>query len=322
MVVNEVMDSKVDKITISEYEPSDRNGCLALLQRTFPGSSNESTFAWRFENNYCRKPLILCARNKHEVVSFNSWIPWVFTYKGQTYIGFQSGESATDISYRGRGLLTELLKHGFRVAAERGIDFLYGFPSKMSYGVFYKAGYYPISIHYSYVRPVNPFHWGIDRPSHGDLHAVPVLGLTQYDRITPIFDDNYYNWRYVENPTDYSVVGYEKYNCSANFFVRKNKWKGLTELWLMDVQFNTYNQMFLKDALNFVDKIFSRQAICMRTLLNEFSDRGQALMQHFPIKLKSKHHVLVVRPVSKRPDIQALLNRNCWDIMPHCVDYL
>jgi hypothetical protein len=31
---------------------------------------------------------------------------------------------------------------------------------------------------------------------------------------------------------------------------------------------------------------------------------------------------LVVQPVSKRLDARILLNHNCWDIMPHCVDYL
>jgi len=312
----------MDEIAIKEYDIGERGACLELLRKTFTGTSDEATFSWRFEMMSAKRPLMICAKHDNRVVSFNSWIPWEFVYNNTKYLGFQSGESATDINYRGMGIFSKVLRYGFKIASERGIDFLYGFPTEMSYGAFYRAGYYPIGTNYFYVRQINPFKKRLKGSVNFSANHFLDSKLIEVSKITPIFDYDYCKWRYIQNPKDFEIVEYTENNGKAIFFFRKKKWKWLTELILLDYQINNYNEMFIKNSIGFIDKVFSRKAFYMRTFFNEYSDKGRALRSFFPMRIKSRFYILCVRPVSKRIDNNILLNRNCWDIMPHCVDEL
>lgn len=312
----------MDKIIIKQYDGQERDACIRLLRQTFPGSSDESTFKWRFELNAGRKPLIICAMKGGTVVSFNSWIPWEFSFRNDRVVGFQSGESATDVRYRGKGFFAEILRAGCSAASDLGADFLFGFPSHISFGAFYKTGYHPVNTYFSYLRPINPLK---TKPSESILVQPDSLfdsPLTQYDRITPVFDANYYKWRYTNNPKNYETIVFSRDNNTIAFFFRKKKWKNLTEFLLMDVQLNTYNPVFIQTSINLLDRFLTRKAFCVRTFFNEFSHRARALIKYFPIRFKSKYHVLVVKPISTRLSANVVLDCNCWDIMPHCVDYL
>ena len=311
----------MDEIIIREYDIGERNECIGLLKKNFAGS-DENTFRWRFEMHNRKRPLLICAKHNNRVVSFNSWIPWEFAYRNNKYLGYQSGESATDLSYRGRGIWSRVLRYADKIAFEMGIDFLFGFPSKMSYGAFYKAGYYPISTNCFYVRLINP----LKRRAKGSIDIDPGYffhsKLTQFDKITPIFDYDYCKWRYTDNPKSFEVVEFTENNGEAIFFFRKKKWKWLPELLLLDAQFNIYNEKFITRAFEFIDKSFSRRDFYMRTFFNENTDKGRALRKHFNMRVKSKHEILSVKPISNRLDNKVLLNFNVWNIMPHCVDSL
>ena len=290
------------EIVIKEYDSGERNGCIELLKKTFAGN-DEATFKWRFEMNSRKRPLLICATHNDRIISFNSWIPWEFSYNNNIYIGYQSGESATDINYRGRGIWSKVLKYADKLAFEWGIDFLFGFPSRMSYGAFYKAEYCPISTKYFHVRTINP----LKRRAKGSVDFDPSYPfssskLTQADKITPIFDYGYCKWRYEDNPKHFSIIAFEENNGTAIFFLRKKKWKGITELLLLDTQFNNYNERFIDNSFKFLDKVFSRRAIYMRTFFDEHSDRGRALQRYFPIRVKSKFCIFCVKSVSKRID--------------------
>lgn len=312
----------MDGIVIKECDESDKSHCVNLLKATFAGS-NEATFAWRFETTNVNKPILICAKHGDRVVSFNSWIPWEFSFDGGKYLGYQSGESATDRDYRGRGLFGKVLRFGEQVASARGIDFLFGFPSRMSFGPIYKAGYTPICTYYYRIRPVSPFRKEIDGAANITSDYPFDSMLTQPSRITPLIDYGYFKWRFVDNPKDYEIVEYSEYSSKALFLFRKRKWKRLTELILLDVQFNNFNETFVKDAVAHVERCFSKKAVLMRTFINEHSDRGRAVGKQFFIKVKSRNYILIVKALEgSRLDSRILLNCNSWDMMPHCVDEL
>ncbi len=316
------MKLKMDEIVLKEYDSEERNACIELLEKTFPGTSDEATFKWRFEMDNRKRPLLICAKHYNRVVSFNSWIPWEFSYKTNKYSGYQSGESATDINYRGKGIFSKVLRYSAKIASDWRIDFMFGFPNEISYRAFIKAGYYPIGTNYFYLRPINPFKKRAESSANLNANYFFETMLTQPDKITPIFDYYYCNWRYLENPNDFEIVEYTENNSKAMFVFRRKKWKSLTELLLLDCQFGNYNDMFIDNSISFIDKVFSRRAAYMRTFFNQYSDRGRALRKHFSIRITSKFHVLIVKPISNRIDNNILLNCNCWDIMPHCVDEL
>ena len=314
--------SKMHDIVIKEYDPEDRNACVELLKRTFPGTSDEGTFRWRYEGINEKTRLIVIAKYKSKVISFISWIPWQFSYNNNNYTGYQAGEAATDIDFRRRGIWSKLLKFGYEITSKRQIDFLFGFPSDMSYGSLIRTGYYRIGTYHFYVRPINPFKKKVGAAVSSYSNSSSYSPLCQTDKITPVFNHDYCKWRYLDNPFEYETVEYTKDNGWALFVLRKKKWKLFTELLLLDCQFNSYNKIFVRNSIRFLDDFFSRKAVYMRTFFNQHTHKGRALLRHFPMPVRSKFYIPMVKPLSKRLDNSILLNINCWDIMPHCVDEL
>lgn len=312
----------MEDLEIREYAKEDRNSCLDLLKKTFPNTSNEETFTWRFENNPVGKPLIIVAKQGDEVISFNSWIPWHFRHNGDMYIGYQSGESATDKRARGKGIFTEVLKQGTRIAKEMKVDFFFGYPSKMSYGVFYKNGYIPIATNYFHLMPISP----LGRRLPKQVEKVETISLDsilwEKHKISPVISFDYLNWRYEMNTKNYKIIKYYENNCQTVFFLREKKWKGFNELILLDCQFDSYNEFIVDNAMDHLKKIYRRKAFFVRTFFNLESTRGKVLKKYFKIEAKKTDMILCVRPVSDSLDRNLFLNFNNWDIMPHCVDEL
>lgn len=310
---------------IVNYDEKDRDSCIDLLKRTFGEASNEKTFNWRFESYSQQKPLLICAKHNDKVVSFNSWLPWEFTYNSEKLLGYQSGESATDKEYRRKGIWGKVLKYADKIALERKIDFLFGFPSGMSYNAFYKAGYHPIVTFYSSIRLINPFKKKIKAKT--DYHFNDFLPpIIEKNKITPLFDLHYFEWRYLKNPNNYDIIKFCENNNQAIFILRKGKYYNkrykikINQITLVDCQFTSFNDVFISNAFKYLDKIYSGKALYMRTFFNNNTDRGRAISNHFKRKIKSWFEILCIKPINKNLDYNLLFNYNNWDILPHLID--
>jgi hypothetical protein len=316
----------MSKINISQYTPADRVSCIALLKTTFPGNSDENTFKWRFESNLLHAPIIICARDQNRVISFNSWLPWEFLYKDKTYLGYQSGESATYKEYRRKGIWSKVLNFADEIARENNSDFLFGFPSHMSYKSFYNAGYCPIGIFAYRLRLVNPLSSSIEEKT--DKKVIKLSSDYPYERnkITPINNDTYFNWRYVNNTKRYLFLEYNENNNQAVFIVRPSEYINkryhisVKEINLLDCNFTSYNEIFIRNAFKHIDKTFSRRALYIKSFISENTDRGRAIKKHFHVKLKSRFETLCVKPIRKNIEKSIFFNHNNWDILPHVID--
>jgi hypothetical protein len=311
-----------DEIIIKEYDETERDACIDLLKKTFPSTSNEYTFEWRFESSGRERPILICGKNSEKVVSFNSWIPWKFTYHDKKYLGYQSGESATDVRYRGKGLFSKVLCYADEIARERGIDFLFGFPSSMSYGAFFKSGYNPIATYYYYLKLLNPLKKDIGESKYKKYSQFPLDIVIEKEKITPVVNDDYCVWRYNNNPKKYDIVEYIECNNRARFYLRENKWKGLPEVLLLDCQFTCNNEMFYEHAFNYIDSLFAGKALYIRSFFNPNTDRGRELNKYFRMRVSSKYCIFIIKDISNRIDLNILYNSNAWNIMPHLVDEL
>lgn len=311
-----------DEIVINAYEKEDRDECIRLLAATFPGTSDEATFKWRFESEGRLDPIILCAKHQGKIVSFNSWIPWEFAYREKKYLGYQSGESATHAAYRGKGIFKNVIRQADRVALQKGIDIFFGFPNPMSYSSFIKSGYRPIETYRYALRLVHPFGRRKISGMGGSAGNFEKTKLIQYDRITPTVTRAYGNWRYDDNPKNYEVHAYEEHGSQAMFALQRNMRKGIPEALLLDFQVNNYNDTFVEHAFRYIDAVFSRRVCYIRTFFNANTDRGRAIRKYFPIRVKSKYQVLIVKSISDGLDSNIIFNANNWDLMPHCVDWL
>lgn len=311
-----------DGIVIEDYEKKDREECIRLLAATFPGTSNEATFKWRFESDGRLDPLILCAKHKGKIVSFNSWIPWAFTYENNRYLGYQSGESATHVAYRGKGIFSNVIRRADQVANQRGIDFFFGFPNPVSYNSFIRSGYLPVETYHYALRLLHPFRQRITSGAGGATQYFDDTLLIQDDRITPTVSIAYCKWRYDDNPKDYEVHAYVEDGSRAVFVMQRNIRKGIPEALLLDFELSNYNENFVDHAFRYIDGVFSRRACYIRTFFNKNTDRGRALRKYFPIQVKRKYQVLIVKNISDSLAPNIIFNANKWDLMPHCVDWL
>jgi hypothetical protein len=309
-------------LEIGLYDKKDREQCIRLLESCFPGTSNEKTFAWRFESPVRPEPLMVCAKHEGKVVGFNAWLPWEFNYRGKTYLAYQSGESATDTEYRRYGIFMKILHHANKIALDRGLDFYFGFPSPPTYPAGLKAGYHDVTTHNYYVRPLLSFYR--KRVNHSQKKSELSLNriLIQEDKITPLVDENYCSWRYDANPKDYETFQYSEGVSSMTAYLRRINRKGFAEYLLLDSQFTSLNDAFVERAIKRLDHTLPRNTLYLWTFFNDNSDRGRALKKHFPIKMKGKCQYLFVMNVSKRLNPSVIFNTNCWDIMPHNVDWL
>lgn len=313
------------EIEIGEYKTEDRLSCIDLLKRTFPDSSNEKTFSWRFESRFMQSPLIVCAKDNGRVVSFNSWLRWEFQHNNGRYIGYQSGESATDERYRGRGIWSAVLKFADNLARARNVDFLFGFPSTMSYNAFFRAGYSPIGIFNFYVRIINPLRPFSSRLNL-ELADFPVRSLAEENKIIPIVDSKYFQWRYFENPKLYDILKYTEDGNHALFVIRNGRYYnkkyklGWSEGFMLDCQFSSLNDVFIKNAFKYLDRNYARKVLNLRTFCNPGSARGKAIAKHFRIRLGASYETLCIKVINERINYNLFFDWNNWDIMPHVID--
>lgn len=314
------------QIEIVEYSSEYRSSCIDLLKRTFPGSSNEETFSWRYEREGTGRPLMVCAMDGDRVVSFNSWVEWRFQYRDLTYRAYQSGDSATDEQYRRMGIWGKILGLGEKIARERGIDFFFGFPSAMSYGGFYKTGYQRVGAFPFSFRLINPMLRSSEEIER-DLHEeITHRSLMEKDKISPVTDPDYFHWRYLKGPRKYEIIRFSEESNDATFVVRMtvylNKRFGISvpELSLIDCHFSSLNQPFLKKAFRHLDRLYSRKAFWVRTFFNENTDKGKAMSPYFHIRLKARFETLIVKAMKQDLDYDVFFNCNNWDILPHVVD--
>lgn len=309
-------------LEIGFYDKNDREQCIDLLISCFPNSSSQETFSWRYEDRKEPQPLLFCAKNEGKVVGFCAWLPWQYTYKDKTYLAYQAADGATDVDYRRYGILLKIMQHSFKIVSETGADFFFAFPSFPTYYASMKAGYHNVTTHSYHVRPLLSFYKKKENHSQNISALMRSELLFQEDKITPLVDEDYCAWRYDGNPKDYEIFQHSEGVCSMTAYLRKINRKGFAEYLLLDSQFTSLNDAFVERAFKRLEMTLPRNTLYLWTFFNESSDRGRALKKQFPIKIKGKHQWLFVKNMSQKLSSSVIFNTNCWDIMPHNVDWL
>ena len=85
---------------------------------------------------------ILGAFLSGELVSVNAFMRMKFSAGDDSYVGYQSGFSATSKAHRGKGIWPRLLLFSESYLSDLGASFIFGFPNQISHPVFVqKLGY-------------------------------------------------------------------------------------------------------------------------------------------------------------------------------------
>lgn len=315
-------------IKIIEYSEEYRDSAMNLLKQTFPSLSKED-FSWRFDSSHDEhKPIIVCAVDSGKVISFNSWNKWLFMWEGKTFVGYQSGDSATDKNYRRMGIWRKIRSLGEQIAKDRGyIDFLFGFPGEMSFNGVLKEGHHHVGTYDKNIRIINPFLFYLNKKEKQftSLDREPIF-LSQKNKITPVVDSKYIEWRYHRNPKDYRIINYSENNDLAMFVVRHGSYFNkryrisVPEVKILDCRFTSYEESFVHNALKHIESLFSRKAVWLETFFNEGTEKGKALKHHFRLKFKNKGVKLTFQKINPVVDNDLFFKFDNWDLQPHVVD--
>lgn len=315
---------------IVQYSNRHRKSCIELLNKTYPAEDNEKAFVWRYERECVNKPIIVLALNDDEVVCFNAWIPWEFSFENKTYIGYQSGKSATSINHRRRGLWEKTMKKGEEMCREHNVDFVFGFPGSMSYNTSVKVGYISIATFNYRMKLLSPFSSKDVCKGGRELDEKTIRGalegpyIVDKYKIVPFIDYDYFKWRYIDNQKQYKFFFYEEANNKALFVVREITYQKyflrVKEILLLDCQFSSFNTQFIEHSLQYLSRSFASNAHYIRSYFSPTSERGRALNKYFHITRKSRYEIMTYIPISRDLNYLPFLNCNNWDVFPHLRD--
>jgi len=315
------------EIRIAEYKKDDRDACIKLLKHSFPGNSDEATFKWRFESKMEHDPILICAKANDKVIGFISYLPWEFYYDTQKLLGYQGGELAIDENYRGKGIASKIFNFGNNLVLNKGVDFLFSFPraKSQSASVHWKCGYIPIGNFYTRLRIINPIIKKNKIEISIDVNFEKYW-MNEKNRITPFFTSNYYDWRYIQNPKEYSIIKFSSNNNEAFFILRNRQFKkiyankSVNFMMLIDCQFTTFNDQFIHDALKYLDSVIADRALFLTTFCNWETDKGKAILKYFRIPVKSRSEMLCLKPNINKSNFTMLYNYKNWELFPHLKD--
>lgn len=99
---------------------------------------------------------IFAAYHGEEMVGINAFIPMKYQYRGETFWGMQSCDSAIRKEHQGKGAFTKIISEATEHFRIIGSDFVFGFPNKKSYGAFVKLGWKNSIDMNTYVYALNP----------------------------------------------------------------------------------------------------------------------------------------------------------------------
>lgn len=110
---------------------SDINTYAKLFWRTFTQNSDRLRldFQSKIRGTSSMKPIPLGCYENGALVAATTIFPNGFTDGEQQWLGGQIGDALVDPSQRGKGLFGLMITEAQRVAAEKGYDFLFTFPS-------------------------------------------------------------------------------------------------------------------------------------------------------------------------------------------------
>ncbi len=123
---------------VRDYNEGDESAILDLFELVFGKSMSLEFWKWRFVDNPSGEGMIKLVWDGDSLAGHYATIPTVFDVMGRRTRAMFSMTTMTHPDFRGRGLFTLLASEAYREAAERGYEFVYGFPNKYSHRGFVK----------------------------------------------------------------------------------------------------------------------------------------------------------------------------------------
>ena len=120
------------------YREGDEEGILKLWEVSCPDNEYNREewmrwWRWIYKDNPAGAGWIWLAENNHRIIGHRGMIPVKMKAGTEIVTGFQSIDSLTHPSYRGKGVYLGLNKEVFTAASAQGAHIGYGFPNENAY---------------------------------------------------------------------------------------------------------------------------------------------------------------------------------------------
>jgi hypothetical protein len=116
-----------------ERMSAEKFGDLKLLYKdAFMTEVTEEFLQQKYDTGFTGKKFIgfIAYDEKNNPAAYYGVFPLFAEYKGVTFLAAQSGDTMTHSAHRGKGLFIRLAAEAYRLAADEGINFIYGFPNR------------------------------------------------------------------------------------------------------------------------------------------------------------------------------------------------
>jgi GNAT superfamily N-acetyltransferase len=212
-------------INIRDFEASDLDQCIRLLQVGHDPEFDYERFAWLHFKNALAPSRMAVAEEKGRIIGFYGVIKKRLNIEGKGYIGGRDIDPVVHPEFRGRGIFSRLLDYGLNNFRE--VDIFFNFANELSAPGFLKSGWRRVGLLEDCV-----FQAGVDlaKPKQlllyylcwGALHLrfkkpgesirikeLPSESVTQFrDDLTVFTGSNIYverdwaylQWRYLQKP--------------------------------------------------------------------------------------------------------------------------
>ena len=122
--------------SMREYREGDEKGILELYKEVFGTEVSAESWQWRYKQNPAGQAVIVITESDQGIVGHYALIPLRMKTEEGMCAGSYSLEAFVHADYRGQGLMTTIARQVYKLAAERGIHFLFGFLNENSHYLF------------------------------------------------------------------------------------------------------------------------------------------------------------------------------------------
>ena len=291
-------------------------------------------YRWMYEANPAGRAIVHSARHHDAVVSSFAIAPKIIQIDGRKTVIGKTMDMFTDPAYQGKGLIKRCTDAVFREAKSSGMDGWYVTPSVNSYPIFKEKWEYREDLHliyrarildYSEVVPavIKPPWLGravgvvadaalkvLPKRAAGLAHRCETVTIDRFGaeadelwakvadgyKVALVRDAAYLNWRYIDNPDNYWVIGLSHLGKLIGLMVLTTTVRrGITVGEIMDYV------CAVDDRATFNELI--------RLALADFEQRGCALAQAWSIKGTNRDDRMKKAGLSlERTDVKFLIS--------------
>jgi hypothetical protein len=204
-------------------------------------------YHWMYFRNPAGKAIVYCARHNGKIIGSFAMAPKKMQINGKYFLCGKTMDMFTDPAYQGLGLMTQLANRVFESSKKQQLNLWYVTPSKNSYPIFKNKWKYIESFEITYMMKfleISPLleskikskvvsnivgfpikqiqklgrlfskslsNYAIEEIYEFDIEADKLWeNINKNLKISLLKNSEYMNWRYVDNPDDYSIFAFKR----------------------------------------------------------------------------------------------------------------